>query len=144
MPFRQIQILASAIPYTVGILDPSGTIEYVNSAVVEQYGFEPEELIGKSARECYEINPDDAGRVEEMGYRLADIRPFEMRLTGQGRDGGAFPVGVAFIPFQSSQTSSHRYICLQRKLDNPGDEVLAHPEFREIYAGLLRVVCNLG
>ncbi len=66
----QFRLLAENSTDLISRHDPDGTYRYASPACRRLFGFEPEELIGRSAYET--IHPDDVMTVEEVHHRLLD------------------------------------------------------------------------
>lgn len=68
-------------------LDSDGTITFVSQQVKDTYGFEPEELVGKSVFEL--IHPDDLeASLEMMDVTIREGEAFDFEIRSRHKDGG--------------------------------------------------------
>jgi len=99
---RQEAIFDSATDGMV-VLNPSGSIESLNPAAAEMYGYEPAELIRRDIGTLFEIAPD-RGRIETFLKRLGDGQdrpagPVQEFIAAR-KNGETFPIeaSVSAVP----------------------------------------------
>ncbi len=103
---QQFRLIVEAAPNGMLLVDERGTIMMVNTSALYQFGYERDELLGKSV-EMLIPGPSRFGhRQHRAGFQKAP----EKRLMGGGRelfglrkDGSEFPVEIGLTPFQTSK-----------------------------------------
>jgi PAS domain S-box-containing protein len=95
-----------AAPNGMLLVDESGTIVMVNTSVLHQFGYEREELLGKSV----EMLIPKPSRSDHQQYRTGFNKAPEKRLMGGGRelfglrkDGREFAAEIGLTPIQTTK-----------------------------------------
>jgi anti-anti-sigma factor len=97
--------LIDALGDGVVLTDDNGTIVAVNRRLLQLFGYEPEELTGRSVDVLLPADLRDAHRGYRAGYvRAPQARAMgeRSRLVGLRRDGVTFPVEVSLSPVPTS------------------------------------------
>jgi PAS domain S-box-containing protein len=88
------------------LVDESGTIVMVNASALHQFGYEREELLGKSV----ELLVPGPSRSDHQQHRAGFIKGPQVRSMGEGRelfglrkDGSAFAVEIGLTPIQTTK-----------------------------------------
>jgi PAS domain S-box-containing protein len=96
--------LPATVPDALVGVDGSGVIRFVNHQTKLLFGYEPDDLVGspleslvpnsvQQVRSAHQEDNDAAGRARR--------EEADLRLTGRRRDGGEFPVNIAFSPMDT-------------------------------------------
>ncbi|MFC5970521.1 PAS domain S-box protein [Halomarina salina] len=99
---QHLDALAATTSDAIISIDESSVIRYVNPAVTDVFGYEPEELVGEPLTT---LMPDDlSGRHREryQQYLETGERTFEwddVQIPGRHRDGHELPLSVSFAEF---------------------------------------------
>ena len=103
---QQWRLLVEAAPHGMLLVDEHGTIVMVNPSVLHQFGYEREELLGKSV----EMLIPEAVRSDHRQYRAEFIRTPQVRSMGGGRelfglrkDGSELAVEIGLTPIQTTK-----------------------------------------
>jgi PAS domain S-box-containing protein len=95
-----------ADPNGMLLVDEIGTIVMANASALHQFGYEKEELLGKSV----EMLIPGPSRSDHRQYRTGFIKAPEKRLMGGGRelfglrkDGREFPAEIGLTPIQTTK-----------------------------------------
>lgn len=98
---RQAAIFDSAID-AILTLNPSGTVETMNSAATQMFGWSPEVLGRRDVSVLLEAgDQSDAGLMARIRTRGADAAGgLTQEMNGRRRNGESFPVDVAFSPLE--------------------------------------------
>ena len=103
---QQFRLIVEAAPNGMLLVDESGTIVMVNTSALHQFGYEKEELLGKSV----EMLIPGPSRSDHQQYRTGFIKAPEKRLMGGGRelfglrkDGGEFSAEIGLTPIQTTK-----------------------------------------
>jgi formate hydrogenlyase transcriptional activator len=92
-----------SLPNGVLLVDPAGTITFVNRQLAQQFGYTREELIGQSVGILLPeaLRPDDAEyRQDFMSMTAARTMGAGRHLFGRRRDGSEFPLEISLTPLQ--------------------------------------------
>lgn len=86
------------------MVDETGTVQAASDAVIEVFGYQPDELVGQPV----EMLVPAASRSRHVGYRSSytdhpEMRPMGvgLRLVGVRKDGTELPVDVSLVPSHS-------------------------------------------
>jgi len=103
---QQWHLLVEAAPHGMLLVDEHGTIVMVNASVLHQFGYEREELLGKSV----EMLIPEAVRSDHRQYRAEFTRIPQARAMGKGRelfglrkDGTEFSVEIGLTPIRTAK-----------------------------------------
>ena len=103
---QQFRLIVEAAPNGMLLVDESGVIVIVNASALHQFGYEREELLGKSV----EMLIPGPSRSDHQQYRTGFIKAPDKRLMGGGRelfglrkDGSEFPVEIGLTPLQTAK-----------------------------------------
>jgi PAS domain S-box-containing protein len=103
---QQFRLIVEAAPNGMLLVDERGTIVMVNTSALKQFGYEKEELLGKSV----EMLIPGPSRSDHQQYRTGFIKAPETRSMGGGRelfglrkDGNEFPVEIGLTPLQTAK-----------------------------------------
>jgi PAS domain S-box-containing protein len=103
---QQFRLIVEAAPNGMLLVDERGTIVMVNAAALRQFGYEREELLGKSV----EMLIPGPSRSDHRQHRAGFTRAPETRSMGGGRelfglrkDGSEFPVEIGLTPLQRAK-----------------------------------------
>lgn len=102
-PGSHLQAVMEVTSDAVVTIDESSTIRFVNQAIEDQLGYDPDELVGESLTKLMPqslVQPHLAGFAEylQTGERTLDWEYIE--LTGQHADGYTVPLGISFSEFR--------------------------------------------
>ena len=93
-----LRALFTALPDGVVVADRNGSILHVNDQLLEQFGYERDELLGRPVDELLPLDQRSAHRDHRRGF-VAEPRTRPMgaglELWGRRRDGDVFPVEIA-------------------------------------------------
>lgn len=99
------EAICTASPDTILLVDTDGQITYANARVEDQFGYDPEELIG----EPIELLVPEADRDGHVAQRDAYIDDPETRpmganldLAARCKDGSTIPVDISLSPIESN------------------------------------------
>lgn len=98
-----LQAVMDVTSDAVVTIDESSTIRFVNQAIEDQLGYEPEELIGKSLTKLMPqplIQRHLAGFAEYLQTGEQTLDWDYVELTGQHADGYTVPLGISFSEFR--------------------------------------------
>jgi PAS domain S-box-containing protein len=105
---EEFETLFESAPYGVLVTDISGRIVLLNQRIAEEFGYQRDELVGRSV-DC--LVPDRY-RSGHTGAREAYLRHPGTRMMGAGRElfglrknGTEFPIELALNPFRTSAGS---------------------------------------
>ncbi|REF37556.1 PAS domain S-box protein [Thermasporomyces composti] len=88
--------LFEAFPDATVLVDTDGTIQLVNAAAEQLFGYAREDLVGQEVDVLLPEHPVTIYRREADDTRGAqDLTPVSMELTARRRDGSDFPVSVS-------------------------------------------------
>jgi len=103
---QQWRLLVEAAPHGMLLVDERGTIVMVNASVLHQFGFEREELFGKSV----EMLVPGPFRSHHLQHRAGFMKIPQARAMGEGRelfglrkDGSEFAVEIGLTPIQTAK-----------------------------------------
>ena len=103
---EQFRLIVEASPNGMLLVDESGTIVMANTSVLHQFGYEKEELLGKSV----EMLIPGPFRSDHRQHRAGFIQAPEKRLMGGGRelsglrkDGSEFAAEIGLTPIQTTK-----------------------------------------
>ena len=101
---EQFRLIVEAAPNGMLLVDESGTIVMVNASVLRQFGYEREEVLGKSV----EMLIPGPFRSDHRQHRAGFINAPQTRSMGGGRelfglrkDGSEVPVEIGLTPIQT-------------------------------------------
>lgn len=103
----RFRALTENSPFVVITADDTGTIQYVNDAVEDLFGYEASELVGTSMDDLFRESPGDAEDGELEGFVPSGVHTFEWSrgtLTAVTADGDAFPARVSFGEYLDDDT----------------------------------------
>jgi len=84
---QELRRITDAIPQTITVLSPEGTVVYANRAVVEYTGLTMDELTAGALR-TRTFHPDDRARLEDQRWEgLMREVPFEYEVRARRQDG---------------------------------------------------------
>ena len=102
---QQFRLIVEAAPNGMLLVDERGTIMMVNASVLRQFGYERDELLGKSV----EMLIPGPSRFGHRQHRARFSKAPETRLMGGGRelfglrkDGSEIPVEIGLTPIQTA------------------------------------------
>ena len=102
---QQFRLIVEAAPNGMLLVDERGTIVMVNTSALRQFGYEREELLGKSV----EMLIPGPSRSDHRQHRAGFTKAPEARSMGGGRelfglrkDGNEFPVEIGLTPIQTA------------------------------------------
>ena len=79
--------ILDAIPHSIAVLDPEGTVVYANQGFLDYTGLSIEEIMAPTLR-ARVFHPDDIARVQqERAEGLSRGLPFENEQRARGKDG---------------------------------------------------------
>ena len=129
----------------LAILNAEGLFTYMNPAHAAVYGYEVEELIGKSWRDLY--GPEQEGAIEEYHFPFLLLDGYwRGELIGRKKTGEPFDVEVSFQQFGGREGRKSDIICTCREITER--KQIARQERRrfsllqEHQAGLLELTQN--
>jgi PAS domain S-box-containing protein len=103
---QQFRLIVEAAPNGMLLIDESGTIVTVNASALYQFGYEREELLGKSV----ETLIPGPSRSDHRQHRDGFMQAPQTRLMGGGRelsglrkDGSEFAVEIGLTPIQTTK-----------------------------------------
>ncbi len=103
---QQFRLIVEAAPNGMLLVDERGTIVMVNAAALYQFGYEREELFGKSV----EMLIPGPSRSDHRQHRAGFSKAPQTRSMGGGRelfglrkDGSEFPVEIGLTPIQTTE-----------------------------------------
>lgn len=103
---QQFRLIVEAAPNGMLLVDERGTIVMVNTSALHQFGYEREELLGKSV----EMLIPGPSRSDHRQHRAGFTKAPEARSMGGGRelfglrkDGNEFPVEIGLTPIQTAK-----------------------------------------
>ena len=103
---QQFRLIVEAAPNGMLLVDESGTIVIVNASALKQFGYEKEELLGKSV----EMLIPGPSRSDHRQHRAGFIQAPQTRPMGGGRelsglrkDGSEFAVEIGLTPIQTTK-----------------------------------------
>lgn len=145
---RQHAIFNSAIDGII-TLNPSGSIETVNTAAVRMFGYEAAELNRRDVSLLIDIAPDgDGAFLKRLGASRGALEDGLVReMEARRKDGGTFPVDVA-LGAMSLPTGVHvvaivRDISERRRLERLKDEFVSTVS-HELRTPLTSIAGSLG
>jgi PAS domain S-box-containing protein len=84
---QEVRAIVDAIPHTISVFSPDGSVLYVNRAFLEMTGFTLEEVMASDFRARL-YHPDDLDRVrEERAQALPRGLPFDTEQRARRKDG---------------------------------------------------------
>jgi PAS domain S-box-containing protein len=97
---EHIQALFESAPNGVAAIDPDGIVVIANAQMARLFGYEREELIGRSAVNLLPpaLQADYEALRAEVASAAGDAAKLE--LAGLRKDGNEFPIEIALSPFQ--------------------------------------------
>lgn len=109
-----------AAPDGIVIVDESGTIRDANTRMVEMFGYDREELVGRPIEVLVpeplrETHEED--RAEYLGDPHARPMGIGMELSGRRKDGSRIPVEISLSPMENP--SGRRVISIVRDMTEP-------------------------
>ncbi|MGE3152731.1 MAG: PAS domain S-box protein [Nitrospiraceae bacterium] len=131
----------------MALLDKTGIYTYINRAHAELYGYEQEELIGKTWKN---ITPSESVADYERKIFPLLLREGRWRgeITGKRRDGSQFPVEVALSSVMNEAGEFDGYICTCHDLTDRAraEEASRHSEaqYRSLVDNLRDIVYLLS
>ena len=114
---------------TILTIDTDHTIRFVNRAVEELFGYEPDALVGESLSVLIpsRYREDGSGDLETRLRPDASTRDWTaVEFSGRHRDGHEVPVSVSFSPFE--ERGERRFVGVFRDISN---RVRMEAELRE-------------
>ena len=103
---QQFRLIVEAAPNGMLLVDEHGTIVMVNASVLHQFGYERDELLGKSV----EMLIPSSSRFGHRQHRAGFSKAPETRSMGGGRelfglrkDGSEIPVEIGLTPIQTAK-----------------------------------------
>jgi PAS domain S-box-containing protein len=103
---QQFRLIVEAAPNGILLVDESGTIVMVNTSALHQFGYEREEVLGKSV----EMLISGPSRSDHRQHRAGFIKTPQTRSMGGGRelsglrkDGSEFAVEIGLTPIQTTK-----------------------------------------
>lgn len=103
---RQFRLIVEAAPNGMLLVDENGTIVMVNASTLHQFGYEREELLGKSV----EMLIPGPSRSDHRQHRAGFMKVPQTRSMGGGRelfglrkDGSEFAVEIGLTPIQTTK-----------------------------------------
>ena len=103
---QQFHLIVEAAPNGMLLVDESGTIVLVNASVLHQFGYEREEVLGKSV----EMLIPGPSRSDHRQHRAGFMKTPQTRSMGGGRelfglrkDGSEFPVEIGLTPIKTTK-----------------------------------------
>jgi PAS domain S-box-containing protein len=101
---QQFRLIVEAAPNGMLLVDERGTIVMVNASALRQFGYEREELLGKSV----EMLIPGPFRSDHRQHRAGFMKALQTRSMGGGRelfglrkDGSEVPVEIGLTPIQT-------------------------------------------
>jgi PAS domain S-box-containing protein len=93
------------------ISDRSGRIVFVNNAQARCHGFEPAEMIGRSADFLIpeDLNPRERERIVEA---LREKRSIRVEIRSRRRDGTVFWAGISIAPIRNDEGKVTHFVCV--------------------------------
>ena len=88
---------------------PGWPIEYVNRAILKDYGYTPEEVLGHSATQFIAIELCTV-QLEQMNEAMRRGEEARTELRGRRKDGSIFWVGVFIGPVKDAQNTVTHYL----------------------------------
>ncbi|MEO6307524.1 MAG: ATP-binding protein [Nitrospiraceae bacterium] len=103
---QQFRLIVEAAPIGMLLVDERGTIVMVNASALHQFGYERDELLGKSV----EMLIPGPSRSDHQQHRTGFIKAPEKRMMGGGRelsglrkDGSEFAAEIGLTPIQTAK-----------------------------------------
>ena len=103
---QQFRLIVEAAPIGLLLVDESGAIVIVNASALHQFGYEREELLGKSV----EMLVPGPSQSDHHQHRAGFMKAPQARSMGAGRelfglrkDGSEFAVEIGLTPIQTTQ-----------------------------------------
>ena len=103
---QQFRLIVEASPNGMLLVDESGTIVMVNTSALHQFGYEREEVLGKSV----EMLIPGPSRSDHRQHRAGFIKTPQTRSMGGGRelsglrkDGSEFAIEIGLTPIQTTK-----------------------------------------
>jgi PAS domain S-box-containing protein len=103
---QQFRLIVEAAPNGMLLVDERGTIVMVNASALRQFGYERDELLGKSV----EMLIPGPSQSDHQQHRTGFIKAPEKRLMGGGRelsglrkDGSEFAAEIGLTPIQMAK-----------------------------------------
>ena len=115
---RELRRITDAIPQGIAVLDPQGTILYVNQWILEYSGLSLEELLTPSFRSRL-FHPEDVARMQdEVPNQLLSGLPFENERRALGRDGKYRWFLIRYNPLHDDQGRILRWYATGTDIDD--------------------------
>jgi len=115
---RELRRITDAIPQAIAVLDPQGTILYVNQWILEYSGLSLEELLTPSFRSRL-FHPEDVARMQdEVPIQLLSGLPFENERRALGRDGKYRWFLIRYNPLHDDQGRILRWYATGTDIDD--------------------------
>jgi len=90
---------------------PGWPIVFVNRAIARDHGYEPHELLGKSAAVLVS-NAENAEVLSEVKGAMRRGEPARVQLRSYRKDGTSFWVGVTFSPMRNAAGVTTHYVSI--------------------------------
>jgi PAS domain S-box-containing protein len=112
---RELKLLSRAIEQAddaVIITDGDGTIEYVNDAFTEMFGYERATVLGRTPRLLKSGEHDDSF-YRELWNTIVDGEVFQSEITNRRANGELFDVELTIAPVEDDGEVTH-YVAIER------------------------------
>jgi formate hydrogenlyase transcriptional activator len=115
---QELRRITDAIPHTVLVLSPDGTILYANRAVLEFSGFTTEEVLAPDFRARF-FHPEDVARLhDERKEGLSRGVPFELEWRARRNDGQYRWLLIRYRPLRDEQGRILRWYATGTDIDD--------------------------
>jgi formate hydrogenlyase transcriptional activator len=115
---RELRRITDAIPATIVVQGPDGSLIYANQAVLDYTGLTMEDVITSDFRERI-FHPEDLERLQdERRAALARGLPFEIEQRARGKDGQYRWFLIHYNPFRDEQGRLVRWYATGTDIDD--------------------------
>ena len=101
---KRQRVMLESLPNALLLVDKDGNIELMNSRAEQYFGYQKEEIIGKSVETLIPVRFKQSHKKYVHSYSQKPVsRPMDKakrNLFGRRKDGSEFPVDVALMPIQ--------------------------------------------
>ncbi|MDX8396613.1 MAG: PAS domain S-box protein [Mariprofundaceae bacterium] len=115
---KQLKLLSTAISYAaegVIITDPTGQVEYVNTAFEEINGYSRDEIMGENLS-ILNSNTHNQSFVQNFWNTISSGETWEGTFTNQRKDGSHYPALMNVSPVLNSEGKNTHYIAIQQDM----------------------------